>query len=52
MTKTPVRSFGKGLCGRQATLQEAATVRQFPLFAGILSSSKRHAKLKAKEWRA
>ena len=52
MTQTSVRSYGAALCGRQATLQEAAAARQFPLFASILSNRKRYAKLKVKEWKA
>jgi hypothetical protein len=49
---TSVKNFRAALCGRQVIFQEAAAMRQFPLFASILSNGKRHAKLKAKEWKA
>jgi hypothetical protein len=41
ITKASVRILGAALCSRQATLHEAAVVRQFPLFASILSNGKR-----------
>ena len=46
------KNFREMLSGRQATLQEAAVVRQFPLFASILNNSKRQTKSKAKERKA
>ena len=52
ITQASVRIFGAALCSRKATLQEAAVVRQFPLFASILNNSKRQTKSKAKERRA
>jgi hypothetical protein len=52
MTQISVRSYGAALCGHQATFQEAAAARQFPLFASILSNDERYAKLRAKEWNA
>ncbi len=49
---TSVKNFRAALCGRQVIFQEAAAVRQFPLFASILSNDERYAKLRAKEWNA
>jgi hypothetical protein len=49
ITKASVRIFGAALCSRQATLHEVAVVRQFPLFASVLSNGMRFAKLEAKE---
>ena len=44
-----IRQPHAALCGRKVIFQEAAAARQFPLFASILSNSKRHAKLKTKD---
>jgi iron-sulfur cluster repair protein YtfE (RIC family) len=52
MTQIFVKNYRVTLCGGQVNLQEAAAIRQFPLFASILSNGKQHAKLKAKKWKA
>jgi hypothetical protein len=52
MTQTSKKNYRAALCGGQVNLQEAAVVRQFPLFASILSNGKQYAKLKAKECKA